>query len=82
MKGRLRLHPAGPLGDDLGHVPLRHAAIIAAMLRNPIPLDQGLLAHGRVIIDADNPVAMDLAESQLGNRPYVVDAMPPAFFLN
>ncbi len=71
-----------PLGDNLSHVPPRHAAIVGAMLRNPIPLEQRLLDHGRVITDADNPVAMDFAESQLINRRYVVEALPAAFFLN
>jgi len=71
-----------PLGDDLGYVPLRHLDTVSAMLRNPIPLDQGLLAQGRVITDADNPVAMDLADSQLINRRYVIEALPAAFFVN
>ena len=73
---------AAPAGADLAHVPLKHLATLAAMLRNPIPLDQQLLAHGRVITDASNPVAMDLADSQLINRRYVVEALPPAFFVN
>jgi len=72
----------GPVGDDLSHVPPRHLRIMSDMLRNPIALDQGLLEHGRVITDADNPVAMDLAESQLINRRYVVEALPAAFFVN
>jgi len=63
-------------------VPARHLPVIAAMLRNPIPLDQRLLAYGRAITDANNPVAMDLAESQLLNRRYVVEALPAAFFVN
>jgi spermidine synthase len=71
-----------PLGDDVDHVPQRHRQTLSAMLRNPLPLEQRLLAHGRVITDADNPVAMDLADSQLINRRYVVEALPPAFFLN
>jgi hypothetical protein len=71
-----------PLGDDLGHVPPRHIYTLSAMLRNPIPLDQQLLAQGRVITDADNPVPMDLAESQMINRRYAVEALPAAFFVN
>ena len=71
-----------PAGDDLNHVPARHLPVIAAMLRNPIALDQRLLAYGRAITDANNPVAMDLAESQLLNRRYVVEALPAAFFVN
>ena len=71
-----------PAGDDLDHVPLRHLQTITAMLRDPTPLDQTLLASGRLITDADNPVAMDLANSQLVNRRHVVEALPAAFFLN
>ncbi len=71
-----------PAGDDLGHVPLRHQQTISAMLRSPIALDQRLLEHGRTITDANNPVAMDLAASQLINRRYVVEALPAAFFVN
>ena len=52
------------------------------MLRNPHPLDQQLLEHGRVITDASNPVATDLAASQLINRHYIIDALPAAFFVN
>ena len=50
-----------PLGDDLTHVSLKHLYTLSAMLRNPIPLDQHLLAQGRVITDADNPVAESVA---------------------
>jgi spermidine synthase len=71
-----------PAGDDLAHVPARHLSVLSEMLRNPIPLDQQLLAHGRVITDADNPVAMDLAASQMINRRYVIEALPAAFFVN
>ena len=44
--------------------------------------DQQLLRDGRVITDANNPVAADMASSQLVNRRYVVDALPAAFFVN
>ena len=71
-----------PAADDLAHVPLRHLATLAAMLKKPIALDQQLLAHGRVVTDADNPAAADFAASQLINRRYVIEAMPRAFFVN
>jgi len=71
-----------PAGADLAHVPPRHFFTLSAMLRDPIPLDQQLLAHGRVITDANNPVAMDLARSQMINRRYVIEALPAAFFVN
>jgi hypothetical protein len=54
----------------------------ATMLRDPRPLDQQLLEHGRVITDAGNPAAADFAASQLINRRYVIDALPAAFFVN
>ena len=71
-----------PLGDELSHVTARHLSTLTGMLRNPIALNQQLLDQGRVITDADNPVAMDLADSQMINRRHVVDALPPAFFMN
>ena len=71
-----------PAGDDLAHVPLRHLQTMSVMLRSPVAIDQRLLEHGRVITDANNPVAMDFAETQLINRRYVVEALPAAFFVN
>ena len=71
-----------PAGDDLGHVPARLLPTLTAMLRKPIALDQRLLEHGRVITDADNPVATDFATSQMINRRYVVEALPATFFVN
>ncbi len=71
-----------PAGADLDYVPTRHRETLSVMLRNPLPLDQQLLAHGRVITDASNPVAMDFADSQLTNRRYVIEALPAAFFVN
>ena len=71
-----------PASVDLAHVPQRHFFALSTLLRTPRPLDQHLLAQGRVITDASNPVAMDLAESQLINRRYVIDALPAAFFVN
>jgi hypothetical protein len=52
------------------------------MFAHPIPLDQRLLEDGRVITDADNPAAMDIADSQMVNRRYVIEALPAAFFVN
>ena len=71
-----------PVSVDLAHVPLRHANTLSAMLREPQPLNQQLLEHGRVITDASDPVPMDFAESQLINRRYVIEALPAAFFVN
>ena len=71
-----------PAGADISHVPARHFDVLMAMLREPRPLDQQLLRDGRVITDANNPVAADMASSQLINRRYVVEALPAAFFVN
>lgn len=69
-------------GADLSHVPARHFDVLGSMLRAPHPLDQQLLRDGRVITDANNPVAADMAASQLVNRRYVIEALPAAFFVN
>ena len=69
-------------GADISHVPARHFDVLGSMLRAPRPLDEQLLRGGRVITDANNPVAADMASSQLVNRRHVVDALPAAFFVN
>ena len=71
-----------PAGAEMKHVPARHSDTLAAMLRAPRPLDQELLEHGRVITDARNTVADDLAASQIIHRRSVVQALPAAFLLN
>jgi spermidine synthase len=69
-------------GADLAKIPGRLHATLAAMLQRPQPLNQQLLRDGRVISDANNPVAADMASSQLVNRRHVVEALPAAFFVN
>ncbi len=71
-----------PAGADLSHTPARLYEILAAMLRQPQALNQQLLQNGRVISDANNPVAADMAASQLVNRRHVVEALPAAFLIN
>lgn len=73
---------AAPAGADISHVPARHFNVLMAMLREPRPLDQQLLREGRVITDANNPVAADMASNQMINRRYVIEALPAAFFVN
>jgi len=76
-------HPLpAPANADLTQVPSRHAGIMRQMLDDPLPLTQQLLESGEIITDASNPVATDLAASQLINRRYVVEALPAAFFVN
>ena len=71
-----------PAGDGLNHVPPKHLQTLTYMLQNPVPVDQRILAGGRIITDANNPVARDFAETELINRRYVVEALPGAFFMN
>jgi|KBSMisStaDraftv2_1062788.scaffolds.fasta_scaffold03590_8 spermidine synthase len=71
-----------PARADLSDVPSRHVELMKVMFAHPIPLDQRLLEDGRVITDADNPAAMDIADSQMVNRRYVIEALPAAFFVN
>ena len=71
-----------PASVAFEHVPQRHAATLASMLRQPRPLDLQLLEHGRVITDARNAMPADFARSQMINRRYLVDILPAAFFLN
>ena len=71
-----------PVGADLSQVPLRHFDTLSAMLREPLSLDQQLLEHGRIITDARNPVAEDLAQSQIVYRRNAVESLPAAFLVN
>jgi len=70
------------VGADLSHVPPRHLDTLAAMLREPLSLDQHLLEHGRIITDAHNPVAEDVARGQIVYRRNAVESMPAAFLVN
>ncbi len=71
-----------PAGVEMKDVPSRHAGTLAAMLRAPRALDQKLLEHGRVITDARNTVADDMATSQINHRRGVVKSLPAAFLVN
>ena len=71
-----------PVMPDLDYVPVQHSGTLAAMLREPRELDQSLLAGGRVVSDARNPVAGDIADGQLRHRRNVVEAVPAAFLFN
>lgn len=71
-----------PVGVDMSHVPQDYYYTLSAMLKEPLPLNQDLLAGGRVITDASNPVTADFAEVQLVNRRNVIEAVPAAFFAN
>jgi hypothetical protein len=71
-----------PVSPQLGRVPEPHWTTLKQMLNAPQALNQTLLAHGRVISDAANPAARDLARGQMLNRRLVLQALPAAFFVN
>ena len=71
-----------PAGVESAHAPPRHLGTLAAMLRDPRPLDRELLEHGRVITDSRNTVTNDMAMSQIVHRRNVVETLPAAFLVN
>lgn len=71
-----------PQRVTLDSVPAHHESTLWEMLARPRGLEQELLAGGRIVTDARNPAAHDLAQSQLAYRRFVVEAMPPALLLN
>ena len=71
-----------PARVTLNHVPARHSESLWSMLANPRPLDAALLAGGRIVTDARNSAAHDMALGQLVYRHSVVEALPPTLLLN
>jgi spermidine synthase len=71
-----------PTRVTLDYVPGRHGDSLWGMLANPRPVDAQAMAGGRVVTDARNAAAHDLAMTQLGYRRSVVEALPPALLLN
>jgi spermidine synthase len=63
-------------------VPERHASTLWDMLASPRAVGGELLAGGKVIHDAWNAAALDIAASQSGFRQGVLDAAPPALLMN
>lgn len=63
-------------------VPERHAATLWDMLARPVKVEGELLAGGKIIHDAWNAAALDLAASQAGFRRGVLDNAPPALLMN
>jgi hypothetical protein len=64
------------------HVPPRHAETLWTMLAAPVPLAPALFAGGRLISDAVNPAAHDLAQMQMVYRRSVVQGAPGAMLVN
>lgn len=63
-------------------VPEHHAATLWDMLAKPRVVGTDLTAGGRVIYDAWNAAALDMADSQAAFRRSVLDAAPPALLMN
>lgn len=73
------LHPVRRISID---VPEKHAAVLWDMLAAPRPVDARLLAGGKVIHDAWNAAALELAASQSGFRKGVLESAPPQLLIN
>jgi spermidine synthase len=71
-----------PAKVTLDYVPARHSEALWGMLARPHALDDALLAGGRVVTDAHNAAAHDMAMTQLIYRRSVVDALPREILLN
>lgn len=63
-------------------VPEHHAATLWDMLAKPRVVGTDLTAGGRIIYDAWNAAALDMADSQAAFRRSVLDAAPPALLMN
>jgi spermidine synthase len=65
--------------DDM---PARHENTLWDMLAAPMALTPALFAGGKIITDAHNRAALDLAHAQQVYRQAVVGNTPPAFLIN
>lgn len=66
----------------MDNMPSRHESTLWDMLAAPMALTPALFAGGKVITDAHNRAALDLAYAQQVYRQAVVGNTPPAFLLN
>ena len=66
----------------MGDVPERHSSTLWDMLANPRNVGPDLLAGGKIIHDAWNAAALDIAASQSEFRQSVLEAAPPALLMN
>ncbi len=73
---------AAPQRVTLADVPERHSAALWDMLARPRVIDATLTASGRIIYDAWNAAALDMAATQTGFRRSVLSSAPPALLLN
>lgn len=71
-----------PQRVTINDVPERHASTLWDMLARPRDIGGELVAGGKVIHDAWNAAALDIAASQAGFRQGVLEAAPPALLMN
>jgi spermidine synthase len=71
-----------PQRITIADVPERHAATLWDMLAKPTPVGGELTAAGKVIHDAWNAAALDIAASQAAFRQSVLESAPPALLMN
>ena len=71
-----------PVRVTMDDMPSRHENTLWDMLAAPMPLTPALFAGGKIITDAHNRAALDLAHAQQIYRQAVVGNTPPAFLLN
>jgi spermidine synthase len=64
------------------HVPPRHRDTLFDMLARPAPLTPALFEGGRIVSDAHNAAAHDLALTEVIYRRAVVENLPAALLLN
>ena len=73
---------AAPQRVTMTDVPERHAATLWDMLAKPRAVGADLTAGGKIIHDAWNAAALDIADSQAGFRQSVLESAPPALLMN
>ena len=71
-----------PQRVTLTDVPERHAATLWDMLAKPRTVGGDLTASGKIIHDAWNAAALDMAASQAAFRQSVLDSASPALLMN
>ena len=71
-----------PTRVTLDAVPQRHEGPLWDMLAAPLPLLPQLFDGGKIITDARNLAALDLARMQRGYRQAMIEFTPPQFLLN
>ena len=71
-----------PQRVTMSDVPERHSATLWDMLAKPRSVGPDLTAGGKIIHDAWNAAAIDIAASQSGFRQSVLETAPPALLMN